>query len=315
MEFSREQWVARLSWAGGMKYTIRRYRAFLSFERWIAILLCFVVGWFSKLWIMHPFILITRSYGQKNPWWDIQWISQSLWGSIIAFLAVTVFLYVIWLWIWGIIQFAAGIWLEKCLDKLKIVGKLNVHYLTDWRLRNLFHPFRRVTWLIQEVLKNNADIELESHERRLFELDMRYIEANWGVIKKYIWVLVFVGWSLSLWRFYGFASEIVNGTRAVNNIGIYLALSFQVFIHVCIISLAIACMGYVAYKIWSEYLMFLDETLYDKVFPVCKLTPRGSMSYMQQDYGETLENIDARLSRMEMAIDKLILLVRKTGKS
>ncbi|SFM74387.1 hypothetical protein SAMN05660836_01343 [Thermodesulforhabdus norvegica] len=245
-----------------------------------------------KAVLLHLLNLNIPILTHKTPWWNAKWVTESPWGSFVCFFVVFSFVYSCLFLLWGLIQEFAVI---------RLSGRRSIKNPTTVspeEINGFLHPYRRMKWLLERLPSENLMV---SCNHRLANYDVNYAGYHWNVIKKLIFLLLMSGWILSLYRFYFFASGIIQGDFTVHNLGRYVALSFRAFYHVFLACMVVFLIGYIGYRVWLHYITLMDDFFYEAF-----LETYGGSGRKQDSAVNDLDEIRFRILRIEKMVETLV---------
>lgn len=287
-----------------MHFSIRRYYGFTFAEIFLGFLIAVLVG----LLIGH--VVITSQFSllsidRKTLWWDFSWIrKKSPWGFLITFLMASSSIMAILQVLWILFQ-----WLATCFvsRKMAVYDKLD-NSLPQAFIKGLdilFHPFRRIACLITNHNTSTAHLPsiiiFEQRQRFLSENDKVVASFPWKMIKFFTGMAILGSWFLSLFVFYSYATTIVSGQSAVNNLWVYFSSSFRIFVHTLFTGFGVIMLGLIANRFANLYLLHLNNVVYDEVLPRIDVEGRN--------FGEikdALLLLNEKIDRIEQIVGNLV---------
>ncbi|MCX7822642.1 MAG: hypothetical protein N2260_04260 [Syntrophobacterales bacterium] len=283
--------------------SIKRYYCLFFVEVFLGLLVAVIVGTFVAHFLA-TYQFGWLSVGKKTPWWDFSWIKQkSPWGFFISFFIGSAFATALIQILWTLLQWTVTLFISERMARYE--KSENPSYGTFGKgLNVIFHPFRRIACLFSKMDDSSylpSIAIFEQKQRFLSENDRTLVSLPWKVLKFFIVIALLGAWFLSLFVFYGYATTIVNGQSAVNNLWIYFLSSFRIFTHTLLATLVIIMLGLVANRFSRFYLLHLDNMVYDEV-----LSRLDSENKDFKEIKEILASLNDKISRLEQAVGNLI---------
>lgn len=276
--------------------SVGSYRLHYTLEKLVLLCVSAVIALPLKTVLLPLINASTRSLSSRTPWWNTKWFGEPRWGSLIYFFAIFILVYSSLFLLWGMVQeFAA-----RRLYKSILLKKSEPSFPPI--VGSLLHPYRRIKWLVTGLAKNSLKEYALYFNQRLAKYDTNYVESHWNTIKKLIFLLLLMAWTFSAYKFYLFASGIIEGDFTIQNLGRYFAVSFRIFCHVSLLAVVLGVIGYLGYRIWLHYTTFLDDLFWEALLE-------------QHDRPEVtgLDEIRFRILRIEKMVESLVTNLQKTN--
>lgn len=285
-----------------MRFSVRRYYGFIFAEMFIGFLVAILIGFLVAHFLatsQHSLLLV----GKKNPWWDLSWIRQkSPWGFFIAFFTATGIVVAILQGLWTFLQWLSTFLVSKSMTTWEEYGNSANHFFAGG-FKILFHPFRRIACLIGNKDGGSERFPsvaiFDQRQRFLSENDKIIMTFPWKVVKFFIGIAVLGSWFLSMYVFYSYATTIVSGQSAVNNLWIYFSSSFRIFVHSILAGFMVAVSALVASRFSALYLLHLDNLVYDEV-----LSRLDTGDF--QELKDAISLMSEKIARLEQVVGNLV---------